>query len=151
MGVATIGAILDKVQNLEKRQIDFYADLRDRTTNDGVKLLTYYLARHKQHFPSVMSCFNAEQIERIRNTPFLEEDELGNMEQFFQDESLPSDAKADALLDRAIAFVQVLVTCFQHMADQPVGETSTQLFKSLYDLEVRDIVTLKKMKAMNYF
>ncbi len=55
MSVTTLGDMLDRIQDFERRLKALYADVRDRKTNDGTRLLTYYLARHRRHVPSALA------------------------------------------------------------------------------------------------
>jgi len=151
MAVSNVGDVLDRVQELERRQIEMYAVIRDSATDDGVRLLTHYLARHKRHLPEAFSCFSPDQMKQIRRTPVLEEDVAIDADHYFKGKTISADIKADTLLDCAIEYIQKLLDCFHHMSHQSLGEETLTLFDSLYKIEVKDIVELKKIKAMHYF
>lgn len=151
MSVETIGAVLDRIQAYEHRLEAYYADLRDRTTNDGVRLLTYSLARRKRHLPGALNCYPPEQIRAIRETPLRYDGPGFDPRDCIDGRELSSAAKAEELLDAAIGFVAVLIGVYRWLAERPLGGETGALFRSLQAVEETDIVELKKIRAMDYF
>ena len=67
MAIVSIGDLLDRAGAFEERLEKYYAALRDASKDDGVRLLTYYLSRHRRHLQGVLKDFSAGEIERIRS------------------------------------------------------------------------------------
>lgn len=151
MSVVTVGEMLDRAQDFEARLEGFYADLRDRAERDGVRLLTYYLARHRRHLPEALAAYPEGELEHIRKVPL----KLSNIHfepaTYFEGKSFPSDITANELLDTAIEFVEYLIHFYRWMADQPLGKEDCRLFLDLLHIEEKHVVELKKTKAMDYF
>ena len=151
MSVVTLGDVLDRVREFEHRLESFYADLRDRATNDGVRLLTYYLARHRRHLPSALECCSERDLESVRRTPCKYNGPQFGPAECFEGKELPSTVKADRLLDTAIEFVAGLAGVYRWVSEQSLGGKSLSLFQSLLRIEESHLVELKKIKAMDYF
>jgi hypothetical protein len=54
MAIVSIGDILDKAAEFERILEKYYIEIRDNTSNNGVKLLTYYLSRHRRHLQEAL-------------------------------------------------------------------------------------------------
>jgi rubrerythrin len=146
-----IGEMLDRAAEFERRLEAYYADLRDRATRDGPRLLVYYLARHRRDLPEALDSFTAEQIEHIRSARMKYDDTDFSPRKCFEDWELASDVTGRGLLDMAIVFVEELIRFYRWMAQQPLGELPGDLFQSLLKIEERHVVELKKIRAMDYF
>lgn len=151
MAIVTVGDILDTLQEFDNRLEAYYADLRDRAEHDGVRLLTYYLVRHKRHLPKVLGALSKEQLGRIRKTPLKLEETGFVVDKCFEGRTLPSDVSGDAVLDTAIQFVEMLIGFCRRVSERPLGAEATGFFKDLVKIEEKDIVELKKTKATHYF
>lgn len=151
MSVVTVGEMIDRAKTFEEKLERYYADLRDRATKDGVRLVTYYLARRKQHLPQTLRDYPAGQLERIRQTPFKYDEADLDLEKCFDGKDLPSDTDAERLFEVAIEFVDQLIAFYRHLSEQQLGKDVQGLFGSLLKIEEKDIVELKKMRAMHYF
>jgi hypothetical protein len=151
MPVVTVGNMIDRARAFETRLERYYADLRDRATDDGVRLLTYYLARRKRHLPETLSAYGSPVLDSIRRTPFKYEDTHLVVEKCFEGKTLPSDVNAEKVLDTAIGFVEMLIGFYSHLSRQPLGEDVIGLFQSLVKIEEKDIIELNKIRATHYF
>ncbi len=151
MATVTVGDMLNRAQNFERRLEAFYADLRDRATRDGTRLLVYYLARHRRHLPDALNSFTPKQLEHIRRVPLKYDDTAFTLHKCFEGREVPSNATGTELLDTAIALVEELIRFYRWMAQQPLGGSAATLFVSLLSVEERHIIELKKTKAMDYF
>ncbi len=150
MSVTTLGDMLDRIQDFEGRLETLYADVRDRTTNDGTRLLTYYLARHRRHLPSALESCTASQIEGIRRTPFKYDGPEFDARACFEDVALPASVTANEVLDTAVALVETLTAVYRWMADRQLGDEASLLFSSLLKIEESHLVELKKIRAVDY-
>jgi hypothetical protein len=151
MAVVTVGEMLDRALDFEVRLEAYYAELRDRSTVDGVRILTHYLARHKRHVPEALEPFTAVDLHHIRLAPMKYDDTDFHPAHCFEGRGLPADATGEQLLDVSIEFVDTLIRFYHWMLQQPLGPGPQGLFQSLLRIEERDVIELKKIKAMDYF
>ena len=151
MTAMTAGDMLDRAADFERRLEAYYADLRDRATRDGTRLLVYYLARHRRHLPEALKSFTPKQLEHIRRAPLKYDGTNFAPQKCFEGKELPSDVTGRELLDAAIALVEELIRFYRWIAQQRLGELAAALFRSLLSVEERHVVELKKTRAMDYF
>jgi hypothetical protein len=150
MSVTTLGDMLDRIQDFERRLKALYADVRDRTTNDGTRLLTYYLARHRRHVPSALASCTASQIENIRRTSFKYNGPEFEPRACFEGVKFPASVVANDILETAFVLVETLTAVYRWIADQQLGEEATSLFSSLLKIEESHLIELKKIRAVDY-
>ena len=151
MSLVTVGDLIDRASDFEICIEKYYADLRDRAVNDGVRLVTYSLARRKRRLVETLDNYSSKQIELIRRIPVkFEVVDLRN-ESYFSDRILPDDTNADTLLRNAVEFVELLISFYREIAQKSPGEEIGVLFSSLLKIEEKDVIELKKIRAMNYF
>ncbi len=131
MSVLTLGDLLDRLQAFEARLEAYYADLRDRADRDGVRMLTYYLARHRKHLPSALECSSKSDIKSIRRTPCRYNGPAFEVAQCFRGKELPSSTSAPELLDAAIGFAGILADVYRWVAGQSLGKKASSLFQTL--------------------
>lgn len=149
MASVTIEEILKRAQEFEHRVEGFYATLRDTTTDNGVKLLTYYLSRHRRHIERALAAVGADELQRVKavrlkvDIPFEPPEALMS--------ATVEKVDGSALLSAAIEHDGKLIDFYRRVGEQTVGEEAGRLIESLVKLEEKDIVMLKKMAAMNYF
>ncbi len=151
MSVKTVGEILERVQDFERRLEAYYADLRDRATRDGVRLLTYYLARHRRHLPEALASLSATELEHIRRIPLKYSDMEFDPKKCFRGKYLASSVSGEQLLDVAIELVETLIHLYGWLLEQPLGYEAGNLWRSLLRIEENAVIELKKIKAMDYF
>ncbi len=151
MTVVTVGELLQRARDFERRLEASYADLRDRATDDGVRMLTYYLARHRRHLPEALESFSQRQLELMEHVPRKYDDSEFRPEKCFSGMPLPSSATGDELLTVAIESVETLISFYRWMVRQPLGNEAAALFQSLLRIEETHVIELKKTKAMHYF
>jgi rubrerythrin len=151
MATVTVGDMLKRAKDFERRLEAYYADLRDRATHDGVRLLTYYLARHRRHLPQALKSFSQEQIERISQVILKYDDTDFSPHTYFEGRNLADSVSGEELLGVAIEFVGTLIRFYRWMVQQRLGDEAASLFQSLLQIEEKHIIELKKIKAMDYF
>jgi hypothetical protein len=69
----------------------------------------------------------------------------------FEGVELPPDATAAKVLGIGIKFDECLVRFYRQVTQQSVDQEVKELFESLIRWEQNDEITLKKIKAMDYF
>lgn len=148
MAIATLGELLDRGAEFEALQERFYATVRDSSSDSGVRLLTYYLARHRRHQAHAMEDLDPELIKHLRKVE-LQID----LESLMKDVPPlpPKDVTGDQLLESAIRYDTEMVAMYRSIASHPLGEEAHAFIESLIRLEESDIVMMKKMLAMHYF
>ncbi len=150
MSVTTLGDMLDRIQDFERRLKALYANIRDRTTNDGTRLLTYYLARHRRHLPSALESCSSSQIEKIRRTPLKYDGPEFEPRSRLEGVELPTSAVANEVLDTAVELVETLTAVYRWIADRQLGDEASLLFGSLLKIEMSHLIELKKIRAVDY-
>jgi len=151
MAIVTMKDLLDRAAEFEQRLERCYADIRDNTEDAGVRLLTYYLARHRRHLDQALSEFDKAAVDRLKRVQ-VKYDVGMRPEQDFRTIDVPvAEIHAQTLLNHAIQYDEQLIGLYRSMLSQPIGEEATQLVEALIRLEEKDTVMLKKMLAMNYF
>ena len=151
MSAVTVGDMLERVRGFERRLEVYYADMRDTTASDGVRLLTHYLARRRHHLRDALESYSPEQLEHIRRVRLKYDDTDFSLQHSFEGTGLPAAAGGNELLDVAISLVETLIRFYRWMAGQPLGHEAGGLFESLLHIEERHVVELKKIRAMDYF
>jgi len=151
MSVVSIGDLFDRAAEFEHRLEAYYATLRDETGDEGIRLLTYYLARHRRHLEKGLEGVDHDQVDHIRKIE-LKYDVDFRPEKQFHVIGLPTeDVHAQELLTAAVNYDSELVALYRKILEQPLHPEAVALIESLIRLEERDIVMLKKMIAMDYF
>lgn len=150
MPVVTVADVLRHAEEFERMLADYFAGVSERTTREGVRLLTDYMSRHESRIAEFLDRLSGKQVRRICSTPLRYEPEVADC-RCFQGMELPPDATVGAVLDAAIRFDECLVRLYRQVSEQPVGEDVKELFESLIHVEEQDQVQLKKIKAMDYF
>jgi hypothetical protein len=151
MAIVSMKELLDRAGLFEKKLERYYASLRDESTDNGVRLLTYYLSRHRRHLEQALKEFSPEKIDKINNIK-LKYDVEFHPERDFQLMTIPpQQVKGRDLLEAAVEYDGKLVGLYKSIVQQPLYEEAQELVQALIRLEERDIVMLKKMIAMDYF
>ena len=151
MAFVNIGDLLARASTFEERLEEHYAAIRDETKDDGVRLLTYYLSRHRRHLQEALNDFSASEIELIRRVKLKYDIEFRPEKEFHLMKTPPQDVKGKELLEAAAGYDTELISFYKKILQQPLGTEATALVESLIRVEERDIVMLKKMLAMHYF
>lgn len=151
MSIITLGDLLDRGREFEVRLEAFYAGLRDESRNPGVRLLTYYLARHRRHQDQALSGLGPHQVALLRKVE-LKHSVPFDVDRHLHLRDMPADqVTGEALLNAAVAYDQALSDLYRAILDQPLIDEIRAVLEALVRLEERDIVMMKKMLAMDYF
>ncbi|MBL7077422.1 MAG: hypothetical protein ISS31_08110 [Kiritimatiellae bacterium] len=155
MATMMLGNLLDHAADLERQVARFYAAVRDTSQDNGVRLLTYYLARHCRHQEQGLADLDSEQRRRIRAIE-IEHDTPVPAGPALHGLNLPPDAMADTmtgtmLIQAAIGYDTQLTDFYRGILEQPLTDEARRVLETLIRIEERDIVRLEKMLAMHYF
>ncbi len=151
MAIVNIGDLLERAGEFEEMLGKYYAIIRDESNNNGARLLTYYLSRHRRHLQQALKDFNLGKIERIRRIKLKYDIDFQPEKEFHIMKTPPSEVRGQELLEAAVEYDQELIGLYKKILDQPLSTEATVFVESLIRVEERDIVMLKKMIAMNYF
>lgn len=151
MSIVTIEEIFQRVEKFENSLEAYYARIRDESEDNGVRLLTFYLARHRQHLQKVLADLETGDVELIKKVKLKYDVGFPPGKDVTLMEVEPGDMKAKQLLEASAEYDQALIDLYKSILSQPLGAKATVLFESLVKVEERDIVMIKKMIAMNYF
>ncbi len=151
MSIVSIGDLVDRAGKFERKLESYYSDIRDKSLNKGVRLLTYYLSRHRRHLEEVIKGFNNEAITRIFNVRLKYDINFNPDDNFDLIEKSIEEITGNELLKEACAYDEELVKLYKNILKQPLGEEAKLFIEGLLRLEEKDIVMMKKMIAMDYF
>ena len=151
MAYESIGDLLNRAGDFEERLVKYYAALRDESNDSGVRLLTYYLSRHRRHLQNALDDLNPNNIENIRKVKIKYDVDFYPENAFHVLDVPPSELKGKDLLEAAIGYDEELVKLYKAMLENPLSTEVSVFIETLIRVEEREIVMLKKMIAMDYF
>lgn len=151
MSILAIKDTLELAEEFERRLEAYYADLRDRAENDGVRLLTQYLARHTRRVAKALEDYEAAELRRMECIPVKCNIAPFDPKSIFAGKRLPDTVKAEEVLDQALEFSAHLNSFYQSLMKLPLGSGPRELFECLHGMAVRDGKELSKIKNINYF
>lgn len=149
--ILCIGDLLKRADEFERRLEKSYATIRDETKDSGVRLLTYYLARHCTHLKRALDDFSLGEIGPICEERLECAFEYPDARQLRIIETDPATVHGRELLECAANHDEILIGLYKSVLDRPLSEGAASLFESLIRIEEGDVVMLKKMIAMDYF
>ncbi len=150
MPVVTVADVLRHAEAFEKMLTDYYHDISERTTREGVRLLSDYMARHQARIAEFLDKLPSPRVRRICSTPLRYEPHAADC-RCFEGMELPANATAAQVLDTAITFDECLIKLYRQVVTQDVGEEIKELFEGLIRVEELDEVELQKIKSADYF
>ncbi len=151
MGYLSLEELFQRVREFESRLESYYATIRDQCSDEGVRLLTYYLSRHRRHLDQALTNFVPAEVARIGSVRLKRDIPFDPARGFKVLDTAPCDLRARELLEAAVRHDEQLVDAYRQILDQPLSRDVEALLQSLIRLEEKDIVMLKKMIAMDYF
>ena len=151
MAIVSVGDLLDRAQEFEDRLAEHYASIRDQSAAGGVRLLTYYLSRHRNHLRQATEDFGSAKIGRVRSIKLKYDIEFQPQAKLHLLEPSPREVTAPELLEAAVEYDLALVSLYKGILEQPLNEVAAAFIESLIRVEERDVVMLKKMMATHYF
>jgi len=151
MAYINIGDVLDKVREYEKKLEDYYAAIRDESEDNGVRLLTYYFSRHRNHLSNALSSYDSRSIEHIRNVKLKYDVNFDPGKSFHLLKISPCEIKGRELLEASAEYDMELINLYKKILERPLGPEPKAFIESLLHVEEKDIVMIKKMIAMDYF
>ncbi len=151
MAYESIGDLLDRASEFEERLAGYYAAIRDESKDNGARLLTYYLSRHRRHLQQALEDVNPGKKENIRRVKLKYDIDFYPEKVFHVMETPPCEVKGRELLEAAVGYDEELVRLYRQILEQPLSFEAAVFIETLIRMEEKDIVMLKKMIAMDYF
>lgn len=151
MTILSIGELLKRAGEFENRVEQYYAAIRDRTEDSGVRLLTYYLCRHRRHIMQALDDFDHDEAEKVCEELLMYAVEFHPEKRFRVLDIEPGDIRGRELIECAIRYNEDLIRLYENIVGQPISSEAKLLLESLICIEQKDVVMLKKMLAMHYF
>ena len=150
MPVITVAEVLKTAEDFEARLVEYYAEISERTTREGVHLLADYMGRHRRRLAEALSRIPDSKRTRISGCPVRYQPDKPDCS-CFEGKQLPADAPATEILDLAVEVDECLIALYKQVLRQELDPEVRELFESLVHCEEWDEVELKKIKAMDYF
>ncbi len=151
MAFVSIGDILDKAADFERTLEMYYIEIRDNTPDNGVKLLTYYLSRHRRHLQEAFTNIEKADLNKIKKVKLKYEVGFYFEKEFHPMKTPVTDVSGDELLEAAVGYDQKLIALYEKIQNQPLPEGTMNFIGSLISLEQKDIIMLKKTMATHYY
>ena len=101
MAVVTIADVLHHAERFEQMLSDFYADLAEHTSREGVRMLTDYMSRHRNRIAEALEKLSPEDAKGVCAAPLRYEPQAADCH-CFDSIDLPPDATSASVLDAAI-------------------------------------------------
>ncbi|MBW8015021.1 MAG: hypothetical protein FVQ82_02465 [Planctomycetes bacterium] len=147
MRAITIEEILGHIECFENSLTDFFDKIHDETHDEGARLLTDYIARHRHRTLAALDECPHEVIDRIKKLPLQYQPDIPG-EHCFKEIKLSPDATPLVILEAAIAFDECMVQMYRQISRQPVAHEIKDLFENLSIYEEADEIDLKKIRQM---
>lgn len=151
MAVFTLGELLDCAQDAENHLEASCSAIRDRSTDSGVRLLTYYLARHRHHQKSALSGLASGVLRHLRKVELSCDLPFNPATELCPPDFAPDSVDGKMLIEAAVSHDRKLVVLYNAILVQALNEELRAVLKALVKVEERDIIMLKKMLAIRYF
>ena len=151
MVIITVGELLDRCLAFETRRMAYYAAIRDRSADNGVRLLTYFLARQGRRLQHVLDDLAPSLLQQLRKVELKFDVPLPGVSGLRLPDLLPETNPGDALLNAALTYDGEMVSFYKALRAQSFNEEVTEVLEALIQGEEGDRVMLKKILDMHYF
>lgn len=151
MAKLTVGEFLDKNLAFKNRLTSFYAEIRDQTQDNAIRLLTYHLAKGKTRQAVALENLPPETIHQARKVQIALDEPFNPKKKHRLPDFEPATVNGNDLIGEAIARQGKLASQYRFILAQTRHEDVRAVLTALVLMEERDIELLKKMLAMRYF
>ncbi len=151
MASATLGKLLDRCQDSEIRLETNCAEIRDRTADNGVRMLTYYLARRRHHQKMALGRLDPVMLRRLRKVKLRSAVSRDLTDELRLPEFTPASVDGTTLIEATLGHDMKLMALYRSILEQPLKDDVRAVLEKLILVEERDIGMLKKLRAMRYF
>jgi hypothetical protein len=146
-----IGQLLDSFDGFEQRFEDYFTLVRDKSRDNGARLVSYCLALHRRQQATVLGGLKPDVVQQARKTQ-LKSDIVTDLDTRIRvPASKPEKATGKVLIETAIRSNTEMVSVYRAILTHVSGNEVRAVLNAHLLVKERDIATLKKMLAMNYF
>ena len=151
MVIVTVGELLDRAEGFEKRLESYYVAIREQSQNNGVRLLTYYLSKHRRRLRGALGELDPAALQRVRRIELKHGDDATLCDEPRPMSVPPAVVTGEELLASAVEHDSLLIALYKRIRQHQLIAEAQAFFDALIHVEERDIVMLKKMLAVHYF
>jgi hypothetical protein len=151
MRTLTLGGFLNREREFRARLNTYYAEIRDTTSDNGVRLLTYHLASHRGRHDFALNNLPHETVEHALKASFLCITPVDPKMEFCLPSFPPATVKGNDLLEEAIDRQSGLASRYRFMQTKSSDKDVQAVLTALVKVKDRDIDLMKQMLAMHYF
>ncbi len=151
MAVVTLGDLLSRAAKFEERLENYYASVRDHSTCNNARFLTYNLARHRHHSQQGFEGMDDSQMERIHAVELEDDGLLAAAPDSWSLDATPDKVTGNTLLENALNYDGRLIEFYKTILQHHLTDEARDVLQTLVRIEERDIVMIKKIRAMHYF
>lgn len=149
--ISKLGDLFDLIKQHEMLLETYYGAIRDTSTDNGARLLSYYLGKHYRQFCSTLDTFSLRKIKRMRERELQQSLELVLDEWTALTAPPPARIEGKALLEMAIRYNRQLKALYTTLLRQPLAKDTLILISTLKRQEDNDSATFRKMVAIHYY
>ena len=150
MRAVTIGQVLEHVEAFEDLLSEFYKNIAEHSSREGVRLLTDYMSRHSRHIRGFLGKLPSDTVRHLITVPLSYEPHIPDCH-CFENIVLSPDADAAKVIDTAVLLDECLKELYSQVVEKPIDSHIKELFEGLIQSVEQDEIQLKKIKAMDYF
>ncbi|MEI6219357.1 MAG: hypothetical protein WCP86_10695 [bacterium] len=146
-----IGQLLDSIDGFEQRFESYFTLVRDKSRNNGARLVSYCLALHRRQQATVLGGLKPKVVQQARKKE-LKSGIVPELDTLIRvPDSKPEMVTGKELIETAIRSNKEMVCVYRAILTQRAGKEVQAVLTAHVLVKDRDIATLKKMLAMNYF
>ncbi len=150
-GFISFKELIERALEFERELEHYYAEIRDTTQNEGVRLITYYLSRHRRRLQQAIDNLQKGTLEHLFKVKFKYDIEFAPEKDFHPLNKAIPDITGDELLEAAANYDVQLIELYKKILSNPMNVEASSFVESLIRMEEKDVVMLKKMLATHYF
>jgi len=143
----TIEEILEHIESFENSLTELFEHIHDETHDEGVRLLTDYIARHRHRTSAELQKCCQEEVGRIKKLPLQYQPDIPG-EHTIKEVKLSTNASPLEILKAAIEFDECIMKMYKQIASQPLAHEVKELFEGLTTYETVDEIHLKEITHM---
>jgi rubrerythrin len=150
-GIVSFKDVINKALAFEERLEQYYIEIRDTTENEGVRMITYYLSRHRRRLQKALDELPQTTRDHLFKMTFKHDIEF-TPEQDFHPLTMPvSEIQGESLIEAGVNYDLQLVDVYKKILELPMNKEASAFVEGLIRMEEKDVVMLKKMLATHYF
>ena len=149
--IVALGKLLDRIQAFEDRMERLYTRVRDRTEDNRVRMLTYYMARHRRHQQIALATVPRTRVGRARRVRVCVSAGLDPSKRHALRPGSVARLTGTQMLSGAEGYDRALIELYRSLLTPALDACARAVLEALVLQEQRDLAMLKKMSDMRYF